>query len=389
MKYLTIAFGLLLTLNALGQAEYPLWKGIKPGNHNVGFKIIEFEDYSRTIASNSDKSNNTEPGQFFPIQISIWYPTEEKWDRNGSLKFKDYFYATAKKNTFQKLSGEQREEAMDIFFNFAKYGLGREFSREEKEHIGNAPTAAIRNAKPMNQKFPVLLAGHDGGVWKISTLSEYLASHGYVVVSTGLLSQTSRMFRNNPQIAINRRIRTFEIVRAMLNQFEFMDENQIGLLGLNADGISTLLYQMKNMEAKAIANIDGWDGKNNGSEYINSSIYFNPTNINVPFLEFHQHEQPANESLQLNTSVFDSLTGIDRFSFVLQDFGHAYLTGNLVVVPDLPKKIVQQHEFWYSSIKAFFDAYLKKDENMYENLWNSKSSEPLLLKNERIQAEGE
>jgi len=109
----------------------------------------------------------------------------------------------------------------------------------------------------------------------------------------------------------------------------------------------------------------------------------------VPFLEFHQHEQPANESLQLNTSVFDSLTGIDRFSFVLQDFGHAYLTGNLVVVPDLPKKIVQQHEFWYSSIKAFFDAYLKKDENMYENLWNSKSSEPLLFKNERIQAEGE
>ncbi len=386
-EYWIILFYLCLTFNALGQEKYPLWQGIESGNYNVGFKIVKLIDSSRTTAPKHDESNNIQPSRFFPIQISIWYPTEEKWDRKGSLKFKDYFYATAQKNTFKNLSKEQQEEAMDIFFSFAKYGLDREFSLEEQEDIGNTETAAIPNAKPMSQKFPVLMAGHDGGVWKMSTLSEYLASHGYVVISTGLLSKTSRMFSEDPQITINRRIRTFEIIRGMLNQFEFIDENQIGLLGLNADGISTLLYQMKNREAGAIANIDGWDGKNNGSDYIKHSIYFNPTNINVPFLEIHQHEVTVNESLQLNTSLFDSLTGVDRFSFVLKEFGHAYLTGNLIAIPDLPNMALEQHQFWYTSIKAFFDSYLKQDDNTNKYLWNLIESESLLLKNERIRAE--
>lgn len=390
MKNLSIIYWLCLIFNAticLGQNDYPLWHGIEAGSYNVGFKTIEFLDYSRTTEPKYDDSSEINPSRFFPIQISIWYPTEEKWDSKVAFKFKEYFYKTAQKNDFADLSKEQKGKAMDIFFNFAKYGINRELSKEKLENIGNTETAAILDAKPV-KKFPVIMVGHDGGVWKISSLSEYLASHGFVVVSTGLLSQTSMILRESPQIALNRRIRTFEIVRGMLNQFEFMNENRIGLLGLNADGMSTLLYQMKNQEADAIANIDGWDGKNNGSEYVKRSIYFNPDNINVPFAEFQQHEAPVNESLRLNTILFDSLTNIDRFSFILDEFGHAYLTGNLIALPGLSDRVIAQHKFWYGFIKNFFSAYLKKDDDSLASLWKPMDSDSLTFhKKDRIRAE--
>lgn len=388
MRYLSIKYLLFLILQGTfcyGQNNYPLWKGINAGNYNVGFKVVEFMDDSRTVNSKYDDAGKINPSRFHPIQISIWYPTDEKWESDISLRFKDYFYRTQQKNDFSALSVEEQNQAMDILFNFAKYGLKREINEIEQSVLGNTATAAILNAQPIKQEFPVILAGHDGGVWKMSTLSEYLASHGYVVISTGPLSETSRMFRDDPHIALNRRIRTFEVVRGMLDELEFVDANRIGLLGLNSDGMSTLLYQMKNQEADAVINIDGWDGKNNGNNYVTESIYYKPGNIRVPFLEFQQHEDPPNESLQLNTSIFDSLVNSDRFTLIIQDFGHAYLTGNLIVLPDLPENDIEKHELLYSSIKGFLDTHLKNGKDNFNFFWESLDSTTLLFKKQHKQ----
>ncbi len=274
---------------------------------------------------------------------------------------------------------------MDIFFSYAKYGLSIEFTADEKQEIGSKPTAAMANVREAPGPFPALLAGHDGGVWKMSTLCEYLASHGYAVISTGPLSGSNRLFRQNTQQVINRRIRTFEIVRGMLDDFPNIDQSQIGLLGLNSDGISTLLYQMKNLTADAMVSIDGWEGKNNGYSYSSSSVYYEPANLKIPRMEFQQHESPENESLYVNSTIFDSLTNIDRFSFILNEFGHAYLTGNLFVLPQLDETINQKHYFWYESVKSFFDAYLKDDEDALIELRNSRNkNDSFFVRNERL-----
>ena len=376
---ISLIISALFLASFISAQSYPLWKNLNPGPYQVGFKTVDYHDKSRSIPEGIGEN------RFFPIQISIWYPTHEKGTKDRAISFEHYFLKTAQKNDFKELTEEQRTQAMDIFFNYAKYGLSLELTTDERQNICSSPTAAIPHAIEAPGPFPVLLTGHDGGVWKMSTLCEYLASHGYVIISTGPLSGSNQLFRDKTQEVVNRRIRTFEIIRGMLDQFPNVDQSNIGLIGLNADGISTLLYQMKNQTASAIVSIDGWEGKKNGYGYSTSSVYYDLDKIQIPRLEFQQHENPENESLHVNTTLFDSLTHIDRFSFIMKDFGHAYLTGNQFVLPQLDKKALRQHYFWYESIKNFFDAYLKDDEDALAELWNRRNkNDDFFVRNQRI-----
>jgi uncharacterized pyridoxamine 5'-phosphate oxidase family protein len=346
--------------------SYPLWNNIESGDYSVGFKVINHWDKSRNRFPKYEESGELNKARFFPIQISIWYPSVEPWDTVKAIPFAEYYYLTEQKNDFNPPSHERREKSMDIFFNFATLGAGLELTKKQLLDIGKTATSAMQNADAENNKFPVIITGHDGGVWKVTTLSEFLASHGYVVISTGPLSQTFSMLSENPQVAIQRRIRTFELVKEMTAQFNFIDDSKIGILGLNADGMPAMLYQMKNGEADALVSIDGWEGKNNGYGNVSSSPYFDTENFQIPYLEFQQHEKTDRESLQLNSSIFETLNSPSKQSYVLTDFGHAYLTGNLIAVPGLDKKTVEKYQFMFGSILAFYNHYLKGEKILYE-----------------------
>lgn len=370
------------------QNSYPLWKIIKAGSYNVGFRTINWRDTTRSL-TDSDKNDAQNTG-FLPVQISVWYPTNARWSCAKSMPFKNYFYLAEQKNDFKELSQERKDKAMDIFYNFAKFGLSVELNSDQLKAIGDTCTASIKDADAIRQKFPVVLAGHDGGVWKISTLSEYLASHGYVVVSTGFLSSTFSMMSKEPQKALMMRLRTFEVTKRLLETMEFADSSRIGLLGLNADGMSVLLYQMKNRQAKALVSIDGWEGKNGGSRYTSENIHFELAGLNTPYLEFQQDDNTDREHLQLNTSIFKQMTHSDRFSYVQKDFGHAYLTGNMIALPKLSEQAIEQHIFWYSAVLNFFDAYVKRVDSAHKYIWQQDKHlgfNPTLLKRaERIRS---
>ncbi len=338
---------------------YPLWNGIESGEYNVGFRVIDYWDKSRNVVPKYGENGEVNEDRFFPIQISVWYPTDQNWNADKGMPFKEYFYLTGAKNDFKRPAGETKEKAMDIFFNFTNYGAKIELTKEQLSEIGKESSAALKDAQPNRETFPVIIAGHDGGVWKGTTLNEFLASHGFVVISTGLLSQSSSMIGSNPQAVLQRRIRTFELIRKMLPDFDFADESRIGLLGMNADGMTAILYQMKNGEADVVVNIDGWDGKNNGGCFVSNSIYFNPESFTIPFLEFHQHEETDREPLQLNKTIFGSLKSLDKSSYVITDFGHAYLTGNTIAVPNLDKSVVEKYQFMFSKILDVFNSNLK------------------------------
>jgi hypothetical protein len=152
----------------------------------------------------------------------------------------------------------------------------------------------------------------------------------------------------------------------MTAQFAFVDNSKIGLLGMNDDGMPAMLYQMKNGEADALVSIDGWEGKNNGYEYVSSNSYYSTENFQIPYIEFQQHEKTNQESLQLNSSIFDALNSPSKQSYVLTDFGHAHLTGNLIAVPSLEEKTIEKYQFMFGSILAFYDHYLRGEGSLYK-----------------------
>ncbi len=343
---------LSLQLNAQETGPYSLWKGLEPGDYNIGFETIEFKDSLRTVKVN-------DVSRIYPVQISLWFPTTEAWKPEKALAFKEYFYLTSKKNDYADLTKIEKDSSLNIYFNFIKYGLKKDISKSDIAILGNKPTASIPQAIKVEKRFPVIIAGHDGGVWKMSTLCEYLASHGYVVISTGPSSETSRLYNTNPQKPIDHRMQTIDLIVGMLDEFTFVDKSKIGLLGLNGDGIPILLHQMKNQKALAVVNIDGWEGKNNGDKIIRDSPHYSAHKMTVPFMEFHQHENSSNEELHLNSTVFDEFKNIDKFSYVIEDFGHAFLTGNMLAYDGLENDEIVKHHFWFNQILKFFNKYVK------------------------------
>ncbi len=206
-----ILFFLILTpvpASSQSVTSYPLWNDIESGEYSVGFKVINHWDKSRNRFPKNNSSEELNKDRFFPVQISIWYPSVEPWDSVKALPFTEYFYLTEQKNDFNPPSHGRREKALDIFFNFATLGAGLDITKEQLSEIGSTATSVMLDAEAAHGRFPVIIAGHDGGVWKGTTLNEYLASHGYVVISTG-----NSMHYENPQAALQRRIRPFELVK--------------------------------------------------------------------------------------------------------------------------------------------------------------------------------
>ncbi len=117
---------------------------------------------------------------------------------------------------------------------------------------------------------------------------------------------------------------------------------------------------MKNMQADAVASLDGWEGKAGTQESLFQSPFFDANKMRVPYLTFLQDEKDPPPYLQLSETVLDTLRYAERHYAVLQGMNHACLIGNLGVIPDLPAEKRQAYRFLYTRIGQFFDAYVKK-----------------------------
>ena len=365
------------TVEAQTAPPYTQWKGLENGPYRVGFKLIEIFDSTRVLLTDSGQDSLQKKKSYFPIQMGVWYPSDQQWDVNKAMRFNRFFEMALRKNDFHELTPEEQDDALTIFYNFAKYGLSVELSDKELEAIGNTPTAAMENVEPAAGPFPVLLAGHDGGIWKSTILKEYLASHGYVILSTGFLSDTYSILSGQPEKALNRRLMTFEYQRKRSTRLDFADTSRMGLIGMNADGMSALLYQMKTQRASALLSLDGWEGKNNGHSYVTSHPNYDTSGFQTAYMEFQQDEESGRESLQLNSAILENLRQSDRYSYVMNGFGHAHLTGNMMALPELDEQVAKQYRFLFRSALAFFDAYVIGDQDVRQKLRQSDRSSEL------------
>ena len=239
----------------------------------------------------------------------------------------------------------------------------------------NHQFAAVRDATPIRQRFPVVIAAVDGGSANLAALGEALARRGYVVITNAAPASIAATQVTNPAAAIDSRIRDLEYLSDVARRTDFADADRLAVIGVNFDGMPALLYQMKNMRAAAVVSIDGWEGKFGSIATVRASPFFEPRRMRVPYFLVLQDEPVAPPGLALDLSVFDQMKYGSAEHLVIRGLSHAFLVGSGSLFPGVPEDkraardllIDRVVRFIDSSLGAYSVAAAPADSSLHEN----------------------
>lgn len=144
-----------------------LWGDLQPGDFGVGFRTEYFEVANE--ADTSDRFGRT-------LEAMLWYPIKQDPIASQSVGFEDY---AARLHQFR--DGYNSIE-MTEWLSVAVTGNPHTLSEQNAAAVLRARMAAIADAPIADGNFPLVLwtMRHETQVAQ-SVLSEYLASHGFVV----------------------------------------------------------------------------------------------------------------------------------------------------------------------------------------------------------------
>ena len=239
-----------------------------PGPHSVGLKVSEQYDHSRAFGYST--GSDGKPRQSArPLQILTWYPAENS--TGASLSVSDYVQLWPTETTF----GRPR---MSVYVREALAAMS-----------GSLPSQlrAVCNAPPLAGRFPLVLYAPSLSAvsWENADLCEYLASHGYIVMSSPSMGQTTReMTRDVAGLETQAADLGFLLESANVN--EHADTTKVAAAGFSWGGFSNLLAAARDHRIKALVALDG------------SMRYFpgllkqitdvHPEQMSIPLLAFEQ-----------------------------------------------------------------------------------------------------
>jgi hypothetical protein len=149
-------------------------KGInlKNGAYTVGFIHYTSIDSTRTYRIHNEFNN-----QFInrPIPISIWYPATRPNNSSGELTILAYLEILKEEEEWENLPNEFLLDWFPYLWN----------TPANNAHLSEKATA-FYNSTPLDEKFPVVVYAPSYQASSIEnfTLFEYLASNGFIVISS-------------------------------------------------------------------------------------------------------------------------------------------------------------------------------------------------------------
>jgi hypothetical protein len=241
-----------------------------------------------------------------------------------------------KRTSLTPVTRADRISAVNAMRAFAGFAFGRDIPESAMRAVDTTVTAAVREASPAAGRFPVVLAATDGSIAAATVLFEYLASHGIAVIAAPSRLEYASLQVSRPNVVVEARVRDLEYLLDHARRYAFVDTSRIAVLGVNFDGMAALAFQMKNMAARAIVSLDGWEGKENGTATVTAGLHYDPRRLRMPYVVVLQDEQPTPPGLRLDRTIFDAMQYSERQWLVLRSMSDAYLVGNPLVYPDVP-----------------------------------------------------
>lgn len=322
--------------------------------YQVGFNYYQAYDASRHYIINNDTTSR-------PMLIHFWYPGDEPAEA-GNSSFKNYIDLISIRENFNKPASEVNEYSfnfVDAYAGFAKQHLGIDTSITTQQLL-DCPVAAryeLELAKSP-KKFPLIIYAPSNSKSSVQNhiICEYLASHGFMVISVGSAGSES-LNRQHDQKSILAQVVDMEYI---LNYFEDslkINYTALGLMGFSSGGLATALFQMRNKKVKAVFSMDG------GQEYgayimLSRSEDFNLDKTDAPYcLLVNNYENfsiyPFYNSVVSNKKYLFRMPYLDHNGFVSYWKFFGLCASNTDV-----NQICTSYDYISSTALAFFNAYL-------------------------------
>jgi tetratricopeptide (TPR) repeat protein len=355
----TVLLILFLTQTVFAFQKPEVWGALEPGQYAIGFKTLEKYDYSRSFQPKYDYFGKPLEGERArPIQISIWYPARESADAIA-MTYGEYSFAYPEDESFfDVLSNLQNREIG--YLNNATRDQGLVLN------MMSMVMAGVRNASPAEGQFPLIVYHPDlnGSYCDNAVMCEFLASHGYVVMTTHSIGISQLLGEENP-IDLEMMIRDKEFALAELRDAANIDHNKLAVFGLSHGGLAALLMRMHSTDVDAVVSLDGWFNFADHQEFTKRCTSFSIEKMSVPLL--HIHGEMGGER---NQAVFNDLAYSDRqelsfYEFSTQSFSH-YVLFSILGNEDFAA-MSEEQRMGYKAVcdyvLNFYNAHLKGDES--------------------------
>jgi tetratricopeptide (TPR) repeat protein len=338
--------------------SHPLWGNLKPGANEIGFKVKLQYDYSRTFRTKSQTGPRARP-----IQTLIWYPAKNS-SNSQQMIYEEYVNLRANELNFEPPTPEAKQENIQRFiqersgiFQVSEKGTGALLSMQ---------TAAIRDAVPLEGKFPLLIyaPGSSGSAFENSVFCEYMASHGYIVAALPSLGPYAR----NASVDLTgfyAYMQDIEFVIGVMHDFPNVDHDRLAIAGFSMGGSAATLVQMRNTDIDAVVYFDTGIVYGIVDSWFVPSNYYDVNSLRAPQLYLTRADAPG-----IDTNFADRIHYADTYS-VMFDEGHRHvdfisegmfaglIPGYLTQAPSKDSKLLFETVCTYAH--HFLDAYLKKD----------------------------
>jgi tetratricopeptide (TPR) repeat protein len=335
--------------------------GLEEGEYKVGFIHYITFDNTRTYKRIYDWTNKSISR---PIPISIWYPSVENVSNIEPLEVGDYMGILKEEEEWEHLPDDQ-------ILNWFYYPNTNENRKHLKEQ-----TSSFENILPKNSKFPVVVYAPSYQASSIENfaLCGFLASHGYVVISSPSRGTENRFFEGGTEIDMETQARDIEFLIGEIGQYSYASQNKIAAMGFSFGGLSNVLSQMRNDKIKAIISLDG------SIKYqyltLKKSPFANVDKVNVPFIHFSQKEIPQevliedeiDPSLNTDFEFFDDLKYSDAYHFQFHNLTHAYFSTLGILFQSRDERqdksdaeIMDSYHWMATYTLNFLNAHLKYD----------------------------
>jgi dienelactone hydrolase len=325
----------------------------------TGFRSELLHDDSRSWAEPSIGEGEAEsPGAGArPIRLYVWYPAKKA---SGSpMPFRRYVH-------FDHLGDVvTSDDASAAEVRFREYFGARGTTLEDADALLATGTRAFEGAAAATGRFPLVLFGNalTARGFTYTTLCEYLAGHGYVVVSMPSLGAGPGEDAPFDQRGIALQLDDLAFAIRKMRSRSSVDADRLALIAWSVGGVTTALLQMTNPDVDVTVSLDSGTAYAYGNELLSASPHFDPSRLDRPFLQMIG-VQPSGFEVPKDDRFYSELTAGPKYQLEFPAMKHSDFTSVLgdLTFSSADGEDKKESFRWVARYTVrFLDAFLRND----------------------------